>query len=38
MLKKIVATLKFGSYKAKIPDVNTTNLSEKTNLDQEENK
>jgi len=30
--------LKFGSYKAKIPDINTANLSEKTNLDQEENK
>jgi len=38
MLKKIVVKLKFGSYKAKIPDVNTTTLSEKTNLEQEENK
>lgn len=33
-----MAKLKFGSYKAKIPDANTLNLSEKTNLDQEENK
>jgi len=38
MLKKIVAKLKFGSYKTKISDVNTTNLSEKTNSEQEENK
>jgi len=38
MLKKIMAKLKFGSYKTKIPDTNTSNLSEKTNSDQEENK
>ncbi len=39
MLKKIMAKLKFGTYKAKIPDdVNTSNLSEKINSDQEENK
>jgi hypothetical protein len=38
MLKKIMAKLKFGSYKTKILDVNTSNLSEKTNSDQEENK
>jgi len=38
MLKKIMAKLKFGTYKIKIPDVNTSNLSEKTNSDQEENK
>ena len=38
MLKKIMAKLKFGSHKAKIPDANTSNLSEKMNSDQEENK
>ena len=38
MLKKIMAKLKFGSYKSKIPDANTPNISEKMNSDQEENK
>lgn len=33
-----MAKLKFGSYKARIPDANTSNLSEKINSDQEENK
>lgn len=30
--------LKFGSYKAKRSDANTSNISEKMNSDQEENK
>jgi len=38
MLKKIIAKLKFGSYKTKTSDVNTPKLSEKMNSDQEENK
>ena len=34
-----MAKLKFGTYKVKMPaDVNTSDLSEKTNSDQEENK
>ena len=36
MLKKIMAKLKFGSYKIKLPVVNTSNPSEKTNSEQEE--
>lgn len=38
MLKKIIAKLKFGSFKAKIHDVNTSKLSEKINSEQEETK
>jgi hypothetical protein len=36
MLKKIIAKLKFGSYKIRTSNVNTSKLSEKTNSDQEE--
>lgn len=33
-----MAKLKFGSYKTKIPDANTSNLPKKQNSDQDENK
>jgi hypothetical protein len=38
MIKKIMVKLKLGSYKAKISDANTSNLSKKMNSEQEENK